>query len=224
MVGADLSGLELRCLAHFMHKWDEGAYGETVINGKSEDGTDIHSVNQRAAGLPTRDNAKTFIYGFLYGAGDAKIGTIVGGSAKDGKRLREKFLEATPALKHLREAVSKASKRGYLIGLDGRKLHIRSDHAALNVLLQSAGALISKQWLIEVDAWASQRGLKYGYDGDWTMLGWIHDEIQFAVKEGLETEFGDAVVRCAERAGEFFGFKVPISAEYHVGKTWADTH
>lgn len=224
MVGADLSGLELRCLAHFMHKWDEGSYGNTVINGKTEDGTDIHTVNQRAAGLPSRANAKTFIYGFLYGAGDAKIGAIVGGSAKDGKRLKSEFLKSTPALRILREAVSEAAKRGYLLGLDRRKLHIRSEHAALNVLLQSAGALISKQWLIEVDAWASQRGLKYGYDGDWTMLGWIHDEIQFAVKDGLETEFGEAVINCAKLAGEYFGFKIPIGAEYHIGKTWADTH
>lgn len=224
MVGADLSGLELRCLAHFMHRWDEGAYGETVINGKSEDGTDIHSVNQRAAGLPTRDGAKTFIYGFLYGAGDAKIGQIVGGTAKDGKRLKEQFLAHTPALANLRIAVSKAAKRGYLLGLDGRKLHIRSDHAALNVLLQSAGALISKQWLIEVDAWATQRGLKYGYDGDWTMLGWIHDEIQFAVKEPLAEEFGQAVVDCAAKAGEYFKFNLPIGAEFKIGKNWADTH
>lgn len=224
MVGADLSGLELRCLAHFMHRWDQGQYGETVINGKSEDGTDIHSVNQRAAGLPTRDGAKTFIYGFLYGAGDAKIGQIVGGNAKDGKRLKVQFLTHTPALANLRTAVSKAAKRGYLIGLDGRRLHIRSDHAALNVLLQSAGALISKQWLIEVDAWATQRGLKYGWDGDWTMLGWIHDEIQFGVREELAEEFGQAVVDCAAKAGEYFNFNLPIGAEFKVGKNWADTH
>lgn len=224
MVGADLSGLELRCLAHFMHRWDGGTYGETVINGKQDDGTDIHSVNQRAAGLPTRDDAKTFIYGFLYGAGDAKIGTIVGGSSKDGKRLKEQFLASTPALANLRKAVSTASKRGYLIGLDGRKLHVRSEHSALNVLLQSAGALISKQWLIEVDLWATKRGLKYGYDGDWTMLGWIHDEIQFAVKEDLAEEFGQAVVDCARKAGEFFKFNLPIGAEFKVGMNWAETH
>lgn len=224
MVGCDLSGLELRCLAHFMHRWDDGEYGETVINGKSEDGTDIHSVNQRAAGLPTRDNAKTFIYGFLYGAGDAKIGSIVGGSSKDGKRLKEKFLSATPALRNLRESVGQAAKRGYLIGLDKRRLHIRSEHAALNTLLQSAGALISKQWLIEIDKAAKERGLVYGWDGDWTMLGWIHDEVQLAVKEPLAEEFGQMVIQAAASAGEYFNFKLPIGAEAHIGKTWADTH
>lgn len=224
MVGCDLSGLELRCLAHFMHKWDDGAYGHTVINGKQSEGTDIHTVNQKAAGLPTRDGAKTFIYAYLYGAGDGKIGSIVGGSAKDGKKLKEQFLAATPALANLRAAVGKAAKRGYLIGLDGRRLHVRSEHAALNTLLQSAGALISKQWLIEVDLWATEKGLKYGHDGDWTMLGWIHDEIQFAVKEQLAEEFGQAVVDCARKAGEFFKFNLPIGAEFSVGKNWAETH
>lgn len=223
-VGVDLAGLELRCLAHFMHKWDGGAYAETLLTGKEEDGTDIHSVNQRAAGLPTRDNAKTFAYGFLYGAGDAKLGTIVGGSAQVGKRLREQFLLALPALASLRGAVSNASKRGYLIGLDGRRLHIRSEHAALNTLLQSAGALISKQWLIEIDLAAQACGLKYGYDGDWTLLGYIHDEVQVAVREDLAEEFGQLVVRSAAKAGEFFNFKIPIGATAKIGNNWAECH
>lgn len=223
-VGCDLSGLELRCLAHFMHKWDGGEYGNTVMNGKQSEGTDIHTVNQKAAGLPTRDGAKTFIYAYLYGAGDAKIGSIVGGSAKEGKKLKEQFLKATPALKNLREAVGKASKRGYLIGLDGRRLHVRSEHAALNTLLQSAGALISKQWLIEVDKEANKRGMKYGWDGDWTMLGWIHDEVQLAVREDLAEEFGQAVVDCAAKAGEYFKFNLPVGAEYQVGTNWAECH
>lgn len=223
-VGVDLEGLELRCLAHFMHKWDDGAYGETVVNGKKEDATDIHSVNMRAAGLQTRDQAKTFCYAWLYGAGDSKIGSIVGGGAKEGKRLKEQFLKNTPALANLRIAVGKASKRGYLIGLDGRHLHVRSEHAALNTLLQSAGALIAKRWLIEVDLWAKARGLKYGYDGDYTLLGFIHDETQYAVREEIAEEFGEAVVACAAKAGEFFNFNCPIGAEAQYGYTWADCH
>lgn len=215
LVGADLSGLELRCLAHYMSRYDEGEYGNELLNG------DIHTANQKAAGLPTRDNAKTFIYSFLYGAGDEKIGSVVGKGAKEGKRLKEAFLAATPALAKLREAVIKASQRGYLIGLDGRKLHIRSEHAALNTLLQSAGALISKQWLIEIDKGATEMGLEYGKD--WTMLGWIHDEVQCQLKGDYE-EFGKMVVGAAEKAGAFFDFKCPISAEFQVGKTWYDTH
>lgn len=222
LVGVDLSGLELRCLAHFMAKWDDGAYGRVVTEGKQEDGTDIHTINQKAAGLATRSQAKTFIYGFLYGAGDAKIGTIVGKGSKEGKKLKEKFLNSLPALKSLREAVIKAAGRGYLIGLDGRHLAIRSSHAALNTLLQSAGALIAKQWLIEVHLECNKRG--YKNDIDYCMLGFIHDETQWEVREDLAKDFGKMVVECASRAGEYFKFKLPIGAEDHIGRNWYETH
>lgn len=223
-VGADLSGLELRCLAHFMARYDLGAYGDVVLNG------DVHTMNQEAAGLPTRDNAKTFIYAFLYGAGDGKIGSIVApkdSEAKQkriGKQLKEKFLASLPALGKLKEAVEKAAKRGYLIGLDGRRVTVRSAHSALNTLLQGAGALVSKQWVIEVFEEAERRGLKYGWDADWTLMGYIHDECQLAVREGLEDEFGKMVVECARKAGDFFKFRCPIDAEYKVGNDWAECH
>jgi DNA polymerase-1 len=217
MVGCDLSGLELRCLAHFMSQWDGGEYSRELLTG------DIHTANQKAAGLETRDQAKTFIYAFLYGAGDEKIGSIVGKGRKEGGVLRKTFLEATPALKNLRDAVGrKVKERGYLIGLDGRRLAIRSDHAALNTLLQSAGALISKQWIVE--CFKELSDLKYGWAGDFTLLGYIHDELQWAVRDEIADAFGKRVVECASRAGTFFDFKVPIGAEFKVGKTWADTH
>lgn len=218
MVGADLSGLELRCLAHFMAKWDDGEYANEVLNG------DVHTKNQKAAGLPTRDNAKTFIYGFLYGAGDAKIGSIVGKGSAEGKKLKEQFLAATPALANLRKAVTKAAERGYLVGLDGRRLPIRSAHAALNTLLQSAGALISKRWWLECFKEFDYAGWKYGWDGEYTCLGYIHDELQWAVRDGFAEEFGEMVVRAAATAGEFYNFKCPIGAEFKIGKNWCDTH
>src|SRR5690606_27698447 len=164
LVGSDASGLELRCLAHFMARYDGGKYGKVLLEG------DIRSENQKAAGLHTRDNAKTFIYAFLYGAGDAKIGKIVKKGPADGKRLKAKFLAKTPALKRLIEAVRNAAKRGYLIGLDGRQLHVRSAHAALNTLLQSAGALVCKKWLVMVEEELQARGLKHGWDGDYAFV------------------------------------------------------
>ena len=219
MVGTDLSGLELRCLAHFMSQWDGGEYSRELLTG------DIHTANQKAAGLETRDQAKTFIYAFLYGAGDEKIGSVIGKGRKEGGVLRKRFLEATPALKNLKNAVAgKVKERGYLIGLDGRRLAIRSEHAALNTLLQSAGALISKQWIVECFRETQALGLQYGWDGDFTLLGYIHDELQWAVRDEKADEFGKMVVACAARAGEFFNFKVPIGAEYKLGHTWADTH
>jgi DNA polymerase I-like protein with 3'-5' exonuclease and polymerase domains len=224
-VGADLSGIELRCLAHYMARWDQGAYVDVILNG------DIHTVNQQAAGLPTRDNAKTFCYAFLYGAGDAKIGSIVAAEksataqASIGKKLKAQFLASLPALGKLKTAVeAKAKKEGYLIGLDGRRLSVRSAHAALNTLLQGAGAAIAKRWVIEVFEEAERRGLKYGWEGDWTLMGFIHDELALGVREGLEGEFGKMVVECARRAGEFFSFRCPVDAEYKIGNNWAETH
>lgn len=148
LVGHDADGLELRMLAHYM---DDPEYTKTLLEGKKEDGTDIHSVNQRLAGLSTRDSAKTFIYALIYGAGDGKLGSIVGGTKRDGTLLRKRFLDSLPALKRLIERVRRASKKGFLKGLDGRKVWMRysegrvMEHKALNTLLQSAGAIVMKK-------------------------------------------------------------------------------
>jgi len=151
-VGCDASGLELRMLAHYMN---DAIYTDLILNG------DIHTYNQKAAGLPTRNDAKTFIYAFLYGAGDAKIGSIVGGSSKAGKKLKAEFLNSLPALKKLKDAVGMAAQRGWVKSIDGSKIRIRSEHAALNFLLQSAGAIVMKQWLVFVCEQADLEGLDY---------------------------------------------------------------
>lgn len=215
LVGADLSGLELRCLAHYMAKWDKGAYGQLLLEG------DIHTANQEAAGLPTRNDAKTFIYAFLYGAGNEKIGKIVGKDAVHGGRLKRKFLSKTPALNSLVEAVkAKAERDKVLVGLDGRKLHVRSSHAALNTLLQSAGALIAKQALVEFDNIIQAKG--------WTkrvqQVAWVHDEIQVECDEDIAESVGQETIRAFELAGEYFGFRIPITGEFRVGSNWKETH
>jgi len=217
-VGADYSGLELRCLAHYMATFDNGTYAREVVDG------DVHTANQKAAGLPTRANAKTFIYAFLYGAGDEKIGKIVGKGSREGRELKKRFLQATPALASLKKAVSNAASRGYLKGLDGRILPIRSSHAALNTLLQSAGAVLCKGWITGIDEALKASGLKHGWDGDYAFLGWIHDEIQIAVKEGYEEQVGKTCLRVAEETGHRFSFKCPLASEYKIGSNWAETH
>lgn len=214
LVGVDVSGLELRMLAHFMAKHDGGKYGEEVING------DVHTANQKAAGLETRNQAKTFIYAFLYGAGASKIGSIVGKGAKEGQKLKDQFLQSVPALAKLLSEVARASKRGYLVGLDGRHLHLRSEHAALNTLLQSAGALVCKRWMVEVDWEIEARGWRDRVQ----QVAWVHDEIQVECDEDIADEFGKMAVECISKAGDFFNIKVPLTGEYKVGKTWADTH
>jgi len=217
LVGADLSGLELRCLAHFMSKYDDGSYADVVVNG------DIHTLNQKAAGLPTRNNAKTFIYGFLYGAGPAKIGSIVNGSEKEGRKLIAKFMKATPAIKLLRAAVAEAvEKQGYLAGLDGRQLPIRSGHAALNTLLQSAGAVLSKKASVILYENLTLNDLKWGED--WAQVAHIHDEVQLIARKEIADYVGQQAVKSFQLAGEYYDFRCPITGEYKVGNNWADTH
>jgi DNA polymerase-1 len=209
LVGVDASGLELRMLAHYMGD-------EEFTNVLLRD--DIHTRNQTAAGLATRPQAKTFIYAFLYGAGDAKIGSIVGGTARDGNELRTRFLRNTPALETLRERVGQASRKGYLRGLDGRKLWVRSEHSALNTLLQAAGAIIMKRALVLLDDYATQHGIDYKFVGN------VHDEIQSEVASEQAEKFGWLAVECIKAAGISFELRCPLDGEYQVGTTWADTH
>ena len=209
LVGVDASGLELRMLAHYM--------GDKEFTNALLDG-DIHSRNQSAAGLETRPQAKTFIYAFLYGAGDPKIGSIVGGTAADGARLRKRFLRNTPSLEALRDRVIKEARRGYVVGLDGRRLWVRSEHSARNTLLQSAGAIVMKKTLVILDEFASKYGLDYKFVGN------IHDEIQSEVATKQAEKFGWLAVECIKAAGVSFKLDCPLDGEYQVGKTWADTH
>lgn len=214
MVGVDVSGLELRMLAHFMAAYDGGAYGKVILEG------DVHTENMNAAGLSDRNQAKTFIYAFLYGAGVTKLGSIVGRGADAGKSLRSRFLKKTPALDLLLTAVKKAAARGYLIGLDGRRLHIRSDHASLNVLLQSAGALICKRWMVEIDMEIKARR----WETKVNQVLFVHDELQFDCDPDIAEEFSKAAVECIGRAQNYFNISIPLTGESKVGANWAETH
>tara|TARA_R110000803_G_scaffold17798_3_gene47847 strand:- start:63 stop:656 length:594 start_codon:yes stop_codon:yes gene_type:complete len=196
-------------LAHYM---DDKEFTDVLLT------EDIHTRNQLAAGLETRPQAKTFIYAFLYGAGDAKIGTIVGGSAKDGSVLKQRFLRNTPALESLRDRVGRASGRGFLRGLDGRRLQVRSEHAALNTLLQGAGAVVMKKALVLLDDYAQQWSLDYKFIGN------IHDEVQAEVSEKHAEKYGYLAVECLKAAGLAFDLRCPLDGEYKVGTTWAETH
>ena len=209
LVGIDASGLELRMLAHYM---DDKEYTNEIING------DIHTVNQKATGITTRDDAKTFIYAFLYGAGDAKIGNIIGGNRRDGAKLKELFLHNTPSLRDLRQRVGRSCGKGYLTGLDGRKLIIRSDHAALNTLLQSAGAIVMKRALTLLNKYGTLHSI------DFKFVGNIHDEFQVEVKDTQANNFGWLGGECIKAAGVRFNLNCPLDGEFKIGTTWAETH
>ena len=217
LVGVDASGLELRCLAHYLAIYDGGVYAKNLIQD------DIHTVNQKAAGLETRDQAKTFIYAFLYGAGDAKIGDIVGGSAKQGSALKKRFLAQLPALARLKKGVEEKAKRGgFLTGIDGRILPIRSEHSALNMLLQSAGAVVMKQALIKVHRDLTILGWEHGKQ--FAFVANVHDEFQAEVLPEKADLYGKMAVEAIRFAGDSLGFNCPLDGEYKVGRNWAETH
>jgi len=230
-VGADASGLELRMFGHYLGRYDGGAYIKVLLTG------DIHTHNQHAAGLPTRDDAKTFIYALIYGAGDMKLGSIVAPTASPrrqiaiGRQLRARFYAAIPALKRLVETVKHVltekgpngkPKRNHLIGVDGRKLHIRSTHSALNTLLQSAGAVLMKLATVILHWEAEKRGLVLGRD--YVQIAHVHDEVQFLARPEKAEEVGKLMVRAIELAGLHFGFLCPTTGEYKVGSGWHETH
>jgi len=296
-IGTDASSLELRCLGHYMAPYDGGAFSKAVVEGKKEEGTDVHTLNMHAFGINSRDVAKTLIYGMLYGAGEEKAGRIVGVNSEEvldmkarckfddefrrqwkgveksrsrrneeffekkakektqsnpnhgkeivkklkdvgyvpfpvddyhvalclkGRELIQNFLDNTPALAALREAVKKAhqDRGGLLWGLDGRPLYIRSEHAALNTLLQSAGAIICKQWMIEIEKLVEENGLQ----GKFFQMGWIHDEIAGEIQEGFEDTFSTIPYNAMRNAEKFFNFKCELDVEVKFGRSWADTH
>ena len=214
MVGIDLSGLELRCLAHYMWPYDNGAYGKEILEG------DIHTVNQKAAGLSTRAEAKTFIYALIYGAGSSRMGQIIGKGAKEGLLIKKKFLDATPALSDLINAVQKESNKGFLYGIDKRKIKIRSKHSSLNALLQNCGAVLCKQFLVEFNKLLITNKLI----GKANQVAWVHDEIQVESKPEVAEQVGKLAIKAITNAENFFNFRCPLTGEYHIGKSWAETH
>ena len=209
LVGIDASGLELRLLAHYMA--DE-EYVNEIING------DIHTANQQFAGLKSRDEAKTFIYALIYGAGDEKIGSIIKGNRADGKRLRERFLSGLPTLRTLKERVDRAAEKGYLKGLDGRKILLRHKHAALNTLLQGGGAIAMKKALVILEDNIRLNGL------DAKFVANIHDEWQIQVLESQADFVGRLGVEAIEKAGQHYNMRCPLTGEYKIGDSWYETH
>lgn len=238
LVGSDCGQLELRCLAHYLSRWDGGAYASVVDDG------DVHWTNAKAFfGLDPslerddsderhkfwRGAAKRIIYALMYGAGPALLGDIVRPDAsevwkaKTGRQMIKSFSAAIPAFANLRaELAKKVAKNRSLIGLDGRVIPVRSEHSALNFLLQSAGAVICKRWMIETRRLLFERGLVDQRDY-WQVL-WIHDEVEIETSAENAEAVGRACVEAARAAGEALGVRCPITGEYKVGRTWGDVH
>ena len=216
LCGADLSGLELRILSGYLAKHDDGKYRDTVLSA------DVHEANRIAAGLPDRAAAKRFIYCLIFGGGNSKLGETVGGTSEDGAALKGKFFKANPAFKKLVDLVKAfAEKHKYLPGLDDRHLTVRSAHSALNLLIQSAGALIAKRALVIFKQLLRFNGL----EDKVKLVLWIHDEFQIQFREDLDEDtIGKLAVQSFKEAGEHYNFQCPITGEYSIGRNWAETH
>jgi len=247
LVGVDADGLELRMLGHYMGRFDDGAYGAAVVDGDKKAGTDAHSLNMKAVGLRTRDGAKTWIYAYLYGAGDLKLGTIFyedmseswqdefnlqhpSGSKREralmklGKRGRKRIEDSFPALDELQKGVKGKAKAKppKLRSLDGRLTHIRAQHSALNTLLQGAGAIVMKKALVLTYDALLERGWRHGRE--FAFVANVHDEFQMEVEPTYAEEVGQIAADAIRRAGEAFGLRTPLAGSAAVGQTWADTH
>jgi DNA polymerase-1 len=227
LIGCDADGLELRDLAHFMQ--DGGRYAEAVDKGDKSKGTDIHTMNQKAAGLPTRNNAKTFIYAFLYGAGDEKLGSIVAPTAsaeeqrRIGAALKKKFLAATPGLKALIKAVKAAAKaQGWVRGLDGRRVNVRHQHAALNSLLQNAGAVAMKLALVLLYDAILAEGFVWGTD--FAFVANVHDEFQITGRPEVSERIAELAAWSIMEAGKQLNMNIPLRGTSAIGQSWKDTH
>tara|TARA_R110000782_G_scaffold187705_1_gene277832 strand:+ start:131 stop:820 length:690 start_codon:yes stop_codon:yes gene_type:complete len=223
LVGVDLSGIELRCLAHYMQDVD---WQRELLEG------DVHWRNTQAFGLvpmgtvkedtkehkDSRNVSKTLTYATLYGAGAGKLGDIVGKSKAAGAQLSKNFMDNTPSLKKLKDRVDAIAAGGSVPGLDGRRILVRSEHAALNSLLQSAGAIIAKQWIVCLSANLRKRKI------DYKLVAFVHDEVCIEAFEKDAEEIVKIVIESAAQAGELLKFRCPVGAEGHIGRTWADVH
>jgi len=223
-VGVDLSGIELRCLGHYLNDQE---WMDELLKG------DIHWFNAQSFGLvdkgtvkddnnpehkKARNTTKTLTYGVLYGAGAAKAGSIVGGNSSKGKKLIDSFINNTPGLSALKKKISRLMAKGHLPALDGRRVWVRSEHAALNTLLQSAGAIIAKQWLIESTKLLQEKGINA------KLLAFVHDETQWEVKEDQAEEAARLIEQAATKAGEALKFRCPVDAEGKIGNNWRECH
>jgi DNA polymerase I len=210
LIGTDLAGIELRCLAHYLN---DQKYTEELIHG------DVHTRTQELAGLPDRAGAKTFTYALLYGAGDAKLGTIVGGGAADGAAIRARYLRNMPSFANLQRSVTDAARTGFIRGIDDRVLRIRSEHAALNTLLQSCAAVVAKRWLIRIRDLLDESGL------DAPIIAMIHDELCIEAAGSVDPSVIGEMSKTAVRQAEAdLNFNCPLDCDWKVGHNWSETH
>lgn len=224
-VGIDLSGLELRCFGHCLEPYDNGKFINILLT------SDVHAVNQEIMGLDNRTDAKRVMFATLYMAGNEKIGSLLyptlshAKQAIKGRRIRDRLMSGITGFRRLNERLQRdAERRGALKAIDGRMLPVRNGYAALNTMFQGMGAILAKHWIVETYYALVDAGFKCGYDGDFVLWMWSHDEMQFFVREDLAYTVATMAKNCALAVGEKLGFKIPLESEYKIGRNWAECH
>jgi DNA polymerase I-like protein with 3'-5' exonuclease and polymerase domains len=215
MVGADLSGIELRMLAHYLARYDEGRYASVLLHG------DIHQENADKIGI-SRKQVKTVTYAFLYGAGDAKLGRSYDpqlsekDAKKKGKEIRQAYMDAVPGLETLVTAVKSKAESGYINLCDGRRCTVDGSHKALNYLLQGSAGVLAKRWLLI--------NHENTHELCCSQLAFVHDEIQFECDPKHVEPLRTSLVQSAEAAGKYYDLRIPIAAEAQIGGNWSEVH
>ena len=215
-VGADASGLELRCLGHYLASFDGGKFAKEVVEG------DIHTALAKIY-KTDRKAGKSVTYCLIYGGGDFKLGTTAGASKKEaagrGKEIKARILESLDGFAELSKAIQKRAESDVLNGLDGRPIRLQGKkHAALNYLLQSAGAVICKQWVIRLNEMLQEAGI------DYTQMAFVHDEVQLSVRPDQAKQAGDITTYAMKDVHHAIKFRCALDSEYQIGSTWADCH
>ena len=214
LVSADLSGIELRMLAHYLARYDKGRYARILTTG------DIHQTNADRIGI-TRRQVKTVTYAFLYGAGNIKLGRSFDkllseeAAARKGADIRKAYVDAIPGLAELLQACQKCSQRGYANAIDGRRIGVDKGHKFLNYLLQGSAATIAKRWMVTINQCLPP---------DAHQLSFIHDELNYECYRRDCEQLAKWLELAAKMAGEYYNLRCPIAAEAKIGQTWADVH
>ena len=217
LVDSDLSGIELRLFAHYLHRYDGGRYAKILLE------QDIHQVNADKIGI-SRRQVKTITYCFLYGGGNQKLGLSYDNmlspeaAKKKGAEIRRAYLDAVEGLEDLVEATRRVAEGGSIRAIDKRQIIVDKEHKALNCLLQGSAAVIAKRWLLITD-----HNLRLN-QCEHERYAFVHDEQVLGTPAENAKSVAEVCKLSALQAGEYYNIRLPIEADAQVGDNWAEVH
>jgi|TARA_R100000149_G_scaffold65622_2_gene40774 DNA polymerase I-like protein with 3'-5' exonuclease and polymerase domains len=213
LVGCDAKSLEVRCFAHYMAKYDDGEFADVVLRG------DIHQANADMMECD-RQTAKNTFFALIYGASSRKIAAMLGIPMRRASGLVTRLFEERPAMRRLINKVKKsASSYGQFKGLDGRMLKPRSEHSAVNLLVQSAGACVSKRAALNFEF----EIISNRWD-DTHIVGFIHDEMIIETPDDNLKEVCLAAIHSFQKTTDQYKLRCPMDGDAQIGLNWSEIH